>query len=106
MRTSAPDAFAAVLQGPDGSYTLRFSPDQDGDGGRLLATVNGKSFFWPVNVVERSPEGELTLSGMAAMKEEWGDGFWFELRIEPGPPSITYWGDRVIWRTDQGSFLL
>ena len=67
--------------------------------------MNGKGYLWPVNVVERSPDGELILSGMADMKDQWGDGFWFDLLVEPGPPRISYYGDRVIWRVDQGAFL-
>jgi hypothetical protein len=101
MRITAPEPFTVHLSGPEGPYRLAFRPSADRCAGNFDVEIAGTSIVWPVEVIERQEGGELVLSGFADTSF-WDDVFWFELIAEPSPPRITYWGDKVIWRTDYG----
>ena len=100
MRIRAPEPFSLSFGGPEGPYVMQFRPIDEWDGVFDLA-IGGQSFTWPVDSIDVAENGELTFSGMTVGSQNlWGDQFWFVVRKEPGPPLITYYGDRVVWRTD------
>ena len=86
--------------GPEGPYTLQFRPLDEWDGVFDLV-IGGQPFTWPVDTIDLTENGELNFSGMTVGSHAlWGDQFWFVVRKEPAPPTITYYGDQVVWRTD------
>ncbi len=103
MRIKAPRPLVVSFRGPEGPYSLRFTPNVGDWGGIVEVDIAGAALRWPVNRIDRDEEGRLILSGMTATKEIWNDSFWFEAIVEPPPGQITYWGNRVIWRTDEGT---
>ena len=102
MRVRCPQPFSFAVEGPDGPYTLRFEPIDEWDG---TFEVSGLSspMTWDVLTVDINDVGEFVLSGNTEGSEAvWGDHYWFQARVHPGPPSVTLWGDRVIVRVDRG----
>lgn len=90
------------MHGPEGDYELAFEPTDDWDGVVYVA-IAGLKTRWSVEAVDRD-EVAVTLSGMTAgCHDLWNDEFWFVLAPWADPPTITYWGNQVVWRTDVGS---
>ncbi|SDR07135.1 hypothetical protein SAMN02787020_2597 [Brevundimonas sp. 374] len=59
---------------------------------------------WAVLSIERSEIGELILSGTTdGSTILWNDEYWYEATIAPGRAHLTFWGDRVLIRTDEAS---
>ena len=85
-----------VFRFPNGTYRLTVSEDEQDD---ILVQLLDKKEYWPVNRKEKSGS-VFKLSGMADWVPEILETVcWFELIISP-KPKITYWGDRIIYRTD------
>jgi hypothetical protein len=103
MRIKAPASLAAAFIGPEGAYTLRFTPIDGEWDGILNVEIAGKPLQWSVERIDREEDGRLILSGMTATATIWGDSFWFEATVEPAPGQIIYWGKQVVWRTDPGA---
>jgi hypothetical protein len=102
MRVTEIRSLTAKYVGPEGPYVIRFAPSQEGWDGTIDVEIAGKAMRWSVEAIDRG-EGGLTVSGMTATADVWGDSFWFEAVIEPCPGHITYWGNQLIWRTDLGA---
>ncbi len=101
MRVRSPEPFSLSFVGPEGPYALRFTPIDEWDG-VLDVVLGGQSFRWSVDSIDLAENGELTFSGMTVGTEAlWGDQFWFAVRKQPEPSTVTYYGDRVVWRTDE-----
>ncbi len=81
---------------PDGTYELTVSATKQDD---ILVEFLGEIKNWHVHLKEQS--GDLfKLSGMAVWTPRILEtGCWFELVVGP-KPEISYWIDRVIYRTD------
>ncbi|KQY34999.1 hypothetical protein ASD38_00005 [Caulobacter sp. Root487D2Y] len=100
MRTKMPPAFSATMTSPDGVYELAFRPLDECDG-VVEVTIAGEAMSWYVVRGDEEEDGTVSLSGMTVGSDViWGDQFWFELVLKPGPVQIKYWGDRVLWRSD------
>jgi hypothetical protein len=81
---------------PGGSYAIIWDPSWQHT---LTVDYDGSREKWSVNIREIADD-EVRLSGMADwVPEILGEACWFELVIG-NQPSITYWGDRVIYRQD------
>lgn len=95
-----PEPFEARFVGPGGAYVLSYNPDEPTDDkGEITATIGEGSWLWIVDFLEKGDKG-WELGGMTHGGEPgWGDVFWFELHTDPAEP-ITYWGNRVVERTD------
>ena len=105
MRVRTPKPFTVTMAGPEGSYNLSFSPIDEWDG-VIDVAIGGIQMAWPVTRIEQEEGGRVCLSGMTVGAEEvWNDQFFFQLWTGLYPPTIEYWGDRVIWRTDSSTAL-
>ena len=100
MRVPAPEPFSVSFIGDEGRYTMHFRPTDEWDGVFELA-IAGQTLVWPVLTIDRTESGELTFAGATDGGDAlWDDQFWYVVRTEPAPPTINYYGDRVLWRTD------
>jgi len=100
MRERAPAPFDISVSGADGLYSLRFRPTDEWDG-VFDVVIKGHEMTWPVLTVDREADGSLTLSGSTdGSRAIWDDEFWYVVQVEPGTPSVSYYGDQVCWRTD------
>lgn len=62
------------------------------------------SMRWAVLSVERSETGELVLSGTTdGSTVLWDDEYWYEAVIAPERTHLSFWGDRILIRTDEAS---
>ncbi|MGH7028206.1 hypothetical protein [Brevundimonas sp.] len=87
----------------DGLYSLRFRPTDEWDG-EFDVVIKGQELIWPVLTIDREADGCLTLSGMTdGSRVIWGEEFWYVVQVEPGAPSVSYYGDQVCWRTDHAA---
>lgn len=101
MRIKCPEPFSFTVVGPTGPYTLHFEAIDEWDGDFLVDGLS-ISMTWSVLTIDRTKEGGLVFAGGTDGSEElWGDHFWYEARVEPGPPTVTLWGDQVIVRVDE-----
>jgi hypothetical protein len=101
MRTKVPASFSMPFIGPEGPYRVRFDPTDEWDG-VIDTSVGGLQMRWDVVNAEQEEAGGLVLGGMTTGSQSlWNDEFWFELRLDDNPPTIRYWGDKVIWREDR-----
>jgi hypothetical protein len=81
---------------PGGSYAITWDPSLQH---ALTVDHDGSREEWSVELREVS-DYEIRLSGMADwVPEILGEPCWFELLIGD-QPSITYWGNQVIYRQD------
>ena len=103
MQIRAVSPLTVQFVGPEGHYSLQFQPSKDGWDGAVEVTIAGNTMLWSVERIERDDQNRLVLSGMTATKDLWKDSFWFEAIVEPQPGQITYWGNQVVWRTDNGA---
>lgn len=79
-----------------GEYSLVWDP---GTQHSLKVVYGGDGEVWHLFLRERSG-GDVKLSGMADwVPEILGEACWFEFVISD-EPTVTYWGDRVIYRQD------
>jgi hypothetical protein len=103
MKTKVPAAFRQKFVGPEGAYTVLFTPTDDWDG-IIDVSIGGLDMRWQVLNAEQEANGAVVLGGTTdGSPSLWGDQFWFELRFEDAPPLIRYWGNQVIWREDRAS---
>jgi len=81
---------------PDGSYSISIDQsDQD----NIEVQYLGKVELWPIDLKHRKGN-EFRLSGSADWTPElMDDHCWFELFFG-NEVKITYWDDRVVYRTD------
>lgn len=86
------------FESPEGPYFIAVDEkDQDTIAIRHRAYV----WTWPI-YLKHSETSSFKLSGIAALAAPiLVEGFWYELVIGP-TLEITYWGDRVVHRTDLG----
>ncbi len=96
-------SFDLMMTGPEGPYALAFRSTNDGDG-EIDVTICGHGMTWWVTRIEKEDDGKVCLSGMTQGSEDlWNDQFFFMLRVGSGEPTIEYWGDKVLWRTDMSA---
>ncbi|WP_400087728.1 hypothetical protein [Yoonia sp. R78084] len=83
---------------PEGDYGLTVNQS---DQNFVNVNYQEATEHWPIQLKEQKGS-EYKLSGMAWATPEIGlaETCWFELLISSNP-QITFWGDRVIIRTDQ-----
>ena len=100
MRIKCPQPFSFTVIGPSGPYSLHFEPIDEWDG-RFLVKGLAVPMTWGVLTINRTEESGLVFAGGTDGSEDvWGEYYWFEARIEPGPPTVTFWGNQVIARID------
>jgi hypothetical protein len=88
------------MVGPEGCYRLTYSGGGDGVT-KVEVAISGLTMTWPVVIMIEEDDG-ITLCGMTSGSQAlWRDQFWFELRPDARPPRIDYWGDQILWRSDQ-----
>lgn len=103
MRTTVPAAFDVAFIGPEGPYTIHFTPTDQWDG-IIDVSIGGLAMRWHVVEADKEETGAVVLGGMTQGSEPiWDDAFWFELRISDEPKLIRYWGNQVIWREDRAA---
>ena len=79
-----------------GQYSIRV--DQS-DQNYLTVEYQGATEYWPIQWKEKKGK-KFRLSGQAdRVPEIIDDLYWYELVLD-AEPTITYWGDRVVYRTD------
>lgn len=93
-----PEAFEASFRGEVGDYRLSYRPNADN--GLIETTIEGVEMTWPVDFVEKGPNGEWELGGLTLGAEVlWNDVYWFELRTTAGAP-LNFWGNQILARSD------
>lgn len=84
---------ALSFAAPTGCYDLSFEPIEDTS---ISVNHGGKSMVWHIDVAN----GEKVRGMTRGAREIWGNEFWFELHTGT-PATISYYGDRVLVRTDK-----
>ncbi|WP_143275736.1 hypothetical protein [Brevundimonas sp. SH203] len=98
-----PKPFQLEASGSQGVYTLRFEPIDDW-GGLFVVDGFSKAMRWPVLSIEQSEPDALILSGTTEGSAIlWDDEYWYEVVIAPERANLSFWGDRVLIRTDEAS---
>jgi hypothetical protein len=100
MKSHPPKAFRTRFQGSEGLYEIAYNP-QYGDDGLLEAEITGISMQWVVELSEQDSDGWRLAGITHGSQAIWGDCYWFELILLDRPIEIRYWGNGVVWRTDQ-----
>ncbi len=99
MKVETPTSFTVAFIGPEGKYSLTFTPNNDE--GSIETTISGRQMLWHVETVEFDADEALVLSGLTRGSEIiWDNCFWFVLTTGKAGSKIEYWGDSVLLRTD------
>lgn len=102
MATSTPLAFQIAFQSREGSYELSYDPAANELGTLIVCGLAPHELRWVPEALEQKVDcWELAglTTGTAGV---WGDTYWFVLRVGCSP-TIEYWGDRTLVRTDASS---